>query len=93
MSASTAQVRLIAALGAVEMALVRRDAVAGPLLAQARRAAEGHPAIDTLHIAHDIARTVDLTQRTDAADAARKVCQALTRAAVQMVQADARGEA
>ena len=37
----TDALRLVAALGAIEMALVRRDVVAGPLLAQAARAAAG----------------------------------------------------
>ena len=54
--------RLAAALAQCEMALVRHDPVAGPLLAQASRHADGMPGA--------------------AAAAARKVVQALTRAAV-----------
>ena len=71
-------VRLVAAMSAVEMALVRNDPVAGPLLAQAVRAAEGVlPEVDSLRCALAIVRSVDLSGDEDHERAARKVAQAL----------------
>lgn len=70
------EVRLAAALAQCEMALVRHDPVAGPLLAQAARHAEGMPG-------DRAARAAAGLQRQAGEDAAaRKVVQALTRAAV-----------
>jgi len=69
-------VRLAAVLAQCEMALVRRDAVAGPLLAQAARHAEGLPGGPMAAAAARLVRTAG------GAEEARKVAQALTRAAV-----------
>lgn len=80
-------VRLVAALGAVEMCLVRRDPVAGPLLAQAARAADGLPVGSLLAGARDLLRTAPEGESPDAAAARRKVAQALCRAAAQEAQA------
>jgi len=80
-------VRLTAALGALEMCLVRRDPVAGPLLAQAARAADGLAPGPLLSLARDASRRVDLAGDDDAARAARKVVQALCRTAAQACQA------
>ena len=79
-------VRLTAALAAVEMCLVRGDPVAGPLLAQAARAAEGLPPAGLLATARDVSRAVDVTGDGDGPRAARKVVQALVRAAAQGCQ-------
>jgi hypothetical protein len=79
--------RLAVALGAVEMALVRRDPVAGPLLAQAARAADGLPQGPLLAAAAALSRRVDLAGAGEGEAAARKVAQALCRAAAQEVQA------
>jgi hypothetical protein len=81
-------VRLIAALGAVEMALVRRDAVAGPLLAQAVRAADGSEVHGWLVAAAILVRTSDPRSGTPEAASRRKIAQALCRAAAIAVQAD-----
>ena len=68
--------RLAAALAQCEMALVRHDPVAGPLLAQASRHADGMPGAGATAAAAAL-------QRSAGEDAAvRKVVQALTRAAV-----------
>ena len=81
---------LVAALGAIEMSLVRCDPVAGPLLAQAVRAADGVlPEVASLRAALQIVRTVDLGGDTPADRAARKVAQALCRQAAQAAQAAA----
>lgn len=66
-----------------EIALVRRDPVAGSLLAQAARAAEGLAPGRALAAAASLARSVDLGSRAPAAAAARKVAQALCRLALQ----------
>ncbi len=87
MSARGDQVRLLATLAQCEMALVRRDAVAVALLAQARRMAEGLPADPLVAAAADLSRTTDLSQPTPAARAARKVAQALCRAALNETEA------
>jgi len=80
-------VRLVAALGAVEMALVRRDPVAGPLLAQAARAAAGTPCAPLVGAAARLCRAVDLTGTEAPQRAARKAAQALCRSAAQDCQA------
>ncbi len=77
-------VRLVAALAAVEMCLVRDDPVAGPLLAQARRAAAGTPVAPLLDEAAAINRAAAAGGGAD--QAARKVTQALVRAAAQAAQ-------
>jgi hypothetical protein len=77
--------RVIALASQVEMALVRRDAVAGALLAQAARAVAEGPAADRLRAASDLSRATDLT----ADEPARKVAQALNRVALQEAQAAA----
>ena len=65
-----------------EMALVRRDAVAAALLAQAARAAADSPAEEPLREAATICRTLDLADVGPEASAARKVALALTRIAL-----------
>lgn len=82
-------VRLVAALGAVEMALVRRDPVAGPLLAQAARAADGLGPGPYVSAAAALSRTVDLHAAGPGPAAARKAAQALCRAAAQAAAAAA----
>jgi hypothetical protein len=82
-------VRLVAALGAVEMALVRRDPVVGPLLAQAARAAADLPPGPLVAAAAAASRAVDLAGDSPAERAARKAVQALCRAAAQECQAAA----
>ena len=69
-----------------EIALVRRDPVAGPLLAQAARAAEDRPGGDALSLAARIARDVDLDERGPGPSACRKAVQALCRQALQEAQ-------
>ena len=75
--------RILSLASQVEMALVRRDPVAGPLLAQAVRAAVGLHGADYLAAATDLSRATDLSTN----EPARKVAQALTRLAVQEAQA------
>ncbi len=82
-------VRLVAAIAQCEMALVRRDAAAGPLLAQASRAAEGLPGGDLLSAAARLARDLDLHGRDRRDRARRKATQALCRAAAIEAQARA----
>jgi hypothetical protein len=65
------------------MALVRKDRVAGPLLAQAARAADGLAGGQTLAVAARLVREVDISDH----EPARKVAQALTRVASQEAQA------
>lgn len=81
------RVRLLSVLAQCEMALVRRDAVAVALLAQARRMAEGMPGGPLVAAAADLSRSIDLTQPVPAARAARKVAQALCRAALNETEA------
>ena len=69
------EVRLAAALAQCEMALVRHDPVAGPLLAQAARHADGMPGAGPARAAAGLLRAAGEDP------AARKVVQALTRAA------------
>jgi hypothetical protein len=89
---TTDDLRLVTLLAACEMALVRRDAMAGPLLRQAARAAAGRPEHDPVRTAADIAQSVDLADRDEASAAARKVTQALCRWAAQTAQAAALGD-
>lgn len=81
-------VRLVAALGAVEMVLVRRDPVAGPLLAQAARAGEGTHVEGWLAAAARMVRDPGIWDDAPPAAARRKAVQALCRAAAQSVQAE-----
>ena len=81
-------VRLVAALGAVEMVLVRRDPVAGPLLAQAARAGAGTGVDSWLAAAARMLRDPGIWEDTPSAAARRKAVQALCRAAAHSVQAD-----
>ena len=83
----TDALRLVAALGAIEMALVRRDEVAGPLLAQAARAAAGTPVEAWVGEAARLARTPEFFADGAAPAARRKVVQALCRASAQATQA------
>ena len=83
----TDALRLVAALGAIEMALVRRDEVAGPLLAQAARAAAGTPVDAWLAEAARLTRAPEFFGSAPAQAARRKVVQALCRASAQAVQA------
>ena len=84
----TDALRLVAAWGAIEMALVRRDEVAGPLLAQAARAARGYQVEPWITTAAALARSAGFFGDDPSAVACRKVTQALCRAAAQAVQAD-----
>lgn len=84
-------VRLVAALAAVEMSLVRRDAVAGPLLAQAARAADGLECGALVAAARDLMRDAPAGEDDALAAARRKVVQALCRAAAQQAQSAALG--
>lgn len=74
-------VRLAASLAQCEIALVRRDPVAPALLAQAARHADGLPPGPAVAAAARLARDADVTARTPGPAAARKVVQALVRAA------------
>lgn len=80
-------VRLIAALGAVEMVLVRRDPVAGPLLAQAARAGDGTQVSGWLAAAARMLRDPEIWDDAPSSAARRKAVQALCRAAAQSAQA------
>ncbi len=84
-------VRLVAALGAVEIAIVRRDPMTGPLLAQASRAADGLTVGPWLAAAADLARASDLWDDASSARARRKAVQVLCRAAAHAVQAQVLG--
>jgi hypothetical protein len=83
----TDALRLVAALGAIEMALVRRDEVVGPLLAQAARAARGDETERWMTTAAAIVRAPGFYGEDPALAARRKVVQALCRAAAQAAQA------
>ena len=74
-------VRLVAACAQCEMALVRDDPVAGPLLAQAARAGEATPAAPYLAAAARLARGLGPHDGSPGRRARRKVVQALVRAA------------
>jgi hypothetical protein len=82
-------VRLVGAVAQCEMALVRRDGAAGPLLAQAARAASGLPGGEYLAVATRLVRGLDLSSDDQDAQATRKVAQALCRAAAIEAQAAA----
>lgn len=69
-----------------EIALVTRSGVAGPLLSQAARAADGLAGGEALAAAARIARTVDLSDRSLETSAARKVVQALCRLGLHEAQ-------
>jgi hypothetical protein len=71
-----------------EIALVRRDPVAAPLLSQAARAAAGLPPGEALEVAARMARGLDHAAADPAARAVRKAIQALTRIASQRAEAD-----
>jgi hypothetical protein len=85
--AATEAVRLTAALAQCEIALVRRDPVAPALIAQAARHAEGLSPGPLAAAAARLARTIDPAGPTAQARAARKVVQALVRAAAMEVEA------
>jgi hypothetical protein len=80
-------VRLTASLAQCEMALVRRDPVAGALLAQAARHASGLPSGPAAEAAAALARACDAAGDSAEAAAARKVVQALVRSA--LIEAEA----
>jgi hypothetical protein len=86
-------VRLHAALAQCEIALVRRDAVAASLLAQAARHARGLDGAEMVSAAAHIARSATLEGSAPADRAARKVVQALCRAALQTTEAALLGAA
>jgi hypothetical protein len=75
-------VRLAAALAQCEIALVRRDPVAGALLAQAARHADGLDGGDMVAAAARLARASGGAEAGPEDAAARKAVQALCRAAV-----------
>jgi hypothetical protein len=75
-----AAIRTLALCAQAEMALVRRDPVAGPLLAQAARAAAGTGPAPLVSAAADLVRRPPDAPGAPAA-ARRKVTQALVRAA------------
>ena len=75
-------VRLAAALAQCEIALVRRDPVAGALLAQAARHADGQDGGEMVAAAARLARASDGAEAGPEGAAARKAIQALCRAAV-----------
>jgi hypothetical protein len=79
--------RVAVLCGQADIALVRHDPVAGPLLAQAARAADGLPGGDHLALAAATARAVDLTDRSPGPAAVRKAVQALCRLGLQDAQA------
>lgn len=80
-------VRLCAALAQCEIALVRRDPVAPALLSQAARHARGLGPAALMGAAAALARTLDPAGDEPAQRAARKVVQALCRAAVHEAEA------
>ena len=88
-------VRLCAALAQCEIALVRRDPVAPALLSQAARHASGLGPGPLVAAAAALARAVDPAGAGDGPAAARKVVQALCRAAAHEAEAAllARGSA
>lgn len=77
--------RLVTLAAQAEMALVRRDQVAGPLLAQAARAADGTPAGPLLREATDMVR------RAPEREAVRQAALSLCRMALQEAQAHVLG--
>jgi len=83
----TDALRLVAALGAIEMALVRRDDVAGPLLAQAARAAAATPVDAWVAEAARLVRAPGCFGDAPHEMARRSAVQALCRASAQGAQA------
>ncbi len=79
--------RVVALAAQAEMALVRRDAVAGPLLAQAARAADGMPA------GHVLAEAGRLVRAAPEREAVRQAALSLCRMGLQEAQADLLGGA
>ena len=79
--------RIVTLTAQAEMALVRQDPVAGPLLAQAARAAAGLPPGPALAAAAALSRSADPADAEPGAAARRKVTQALCRAAAQTAMA------
>jgi hypothetical protein len=85
---STADALRVVTLAAqAEMALVRRDAVAGPLLSQAARAADGMPAGPLL------SEAAAMVRGEPGREAVRQAALSLCRMALQDAQADALGAA
>ncbi len=80
---SAADALRVATLAAqAEMALVRRDPVSGPLLAQAARAAAGTAAGDALHEA------ASLMRQAPESEPVRQVALSLCRIGLQEAQSD-----
>ena len=79
--------RVVTLAAQAEMALVRRDAVAGPLLAQAARAAHGMPAGPLLD------QATAMVRGEPDREAIRQAALSLTRMALQESQAEALGAA
>ena len=77
--------RVVALAAQAEMALVRRDAVAGALLAQAARAADGMPSGPALAEAARLVRT------EPGREAVRQAALSLCRLGLQEAQAQALG--
>ena len=77
--------RVVTLAAQAEMALVRRDAVAGPLLAQAARAADGTPAGPLLE------QGAALVRREPDREAIRQAALSLCRMALQEAQAEVLG--
>lgn len=73
--------RVVTLAAQAEMALVRRDAVAGPLLAQASRAADGTPAADPL------AEAARLVRAAPEREAVRQAALSLTRMGLHEAEA------
>lgn len=86
---TSALVRAVSAVAIAEMALNRRDPVAGALLAQATRAMGGLPREREVALAAQIVRRVDISSPQDEPFAVRKVAQALCRIALCELQAAA----
>ena len=86
MSASD-PLRVVALAAQAEMALVRRDAVAGPLLSQAARAADGMPAGPLLQ------QAAAMVRGEPGREAIRQAALSLCRMALQEAQVEALGVA
>jgi hypothetical protein len=81
-------VRLVASLAQCEIALVRRDAVAAALVAQAARHADGMTSGPAAAAAARLARASDPAGTSREEAAARKVVQALVRSAAIEAEAE-----
>lgn len=79
---ATDALRVVTLAAQAEMALVRRDAVAGPLLAQASRAAAGMPA------GLPLAEAARLARAAPEREAMRQVALSLCRMGLQQAQGD-----